>query len=455
MEAPDPRPEGAAPAAMLAARLRGDGAAADDEAASVSLLLGAGSSNLLFNFLGWTAAERRNVLDAAQQNRSVRRVVVEAAGMSKNTAEAVACLVGRLARVEAVEINLALGGWACDFAADAVDALLRGIARTRVPAAVPITQLRLHPHASPEALLDFADRFPTLARIDLAGQCPGCCDKHCPRHAHFATAVAVAIGQLSRLREVRLNCVVARPLYVPTYLFALNAAPSVRTVELLIGHSQCQVGHSLSLLCGFATALERVVVKSIMVEPFDISSFFEVGARRSFAPCIEEMRFLRCRLDGTADSIAKATAALQHVETLRFGRCVAPAAFDLVQNLPNLKRFSSTSRTVFARKNHSLENEFDDTHYMLGATLRSSRESASPGATRAGLGWSRRGCIRGTRRRVFPRRVAPSASKPRFSPAERGELPVADERTHCLGLEEPARWSERAADPMLPLRLCG
>lgn len=353
-----------APAALLAAQLRSN----DDDDAPTELRFD--SDGGWFDD-SWTAAERRDVLDAARENCTVHSVIVNVAGMCQDTAEGIACVVSRLALVDTIEI---VGGADCVKARRAVDALLRGVTATRNASATPIRTLRVDAGCSPPVLLDFADRFTAISYIIIGGHCA--CNKYCPGYRCFVTSVAVAISQLKGLRGVRIHSNGSIG-YIPALLHALNTSASVRSLDLILRHAELETWHDISLFSGFTASVEKVAViasTSTMNNHLDISSLFELGLRRPFSPHLKELRFCMCQLDERIternDAFDKAVIALQNVQFLGFNKCCMPKAFDLLGKLPNLKKFSSTSRSVYVRRDDTLEDEFDKKRYMLGTNAK-------------------------------------------------------------------------------------
>lgn len=348
-------PAEAAPAALLAAQLRSNGTAPIE---------------LRFDATGgwfeesWTAAERTDVLIAAWENRSVRSVEVNVSGMSQDAAEGIACVISRLVLVDAIGILGSPGD--CFVASRAVDALLRGVTATRESAAAPITTLRMDARSSPQALLDFADRFPSISFLVVAGHCA--CNKHCPAYGCFATSVAMAISQLPCLWGVRLHSN-GTTGYLSTLLQPLNASKSVRSLDLILSCADVETWHEISLFCAFTTSVEKVTVigaTNAVSGLIDMTYFLDVGLRLPFSPHLKQLRFFKCRLEDSNEAFHKAVMALNNLEVLSFGRCRIPSAFVLLRKLPNLKKFSSNSRSVYVRRDDTLEEEFDQKRYMLG-----------------------------------------------------------------------------------------
>jgi hypothetical protein len=294
----------------------------------------------------WTAGECRDVVDAAKGNTSIRTLELELCPLSEQAVDVFSFIAGNLDHVVNVMVcdYLEVGEGEGSNPPSVIDRLLTGITKSRSD----VRFLKLFQCNSPRAFFEFAERFPRLEALDIAGPCPEFDERTGSSSVDaFALSIAAAIGRLTMLRTVRFDWRVAHPC-IPALFSALHTSSSVREVDVCIPDS-ADVVLNASHYCAVTKTTQSFVCRGQVVSRdgfVDLSSFFDIDPLPSFSPTIKEVQLFMFRFDdGDPDAlIERAAKALKHVEFLRLSMCDFPAAMKLLARLPLLKTVSCLCR---------------------------------------------------------------------------------------------------------------
>jgi hypothetical protein len=318
----------------------------------------------------WTDPEIYAAADAAQCNKSIRSIAIDVAELEGNVAAVIARIISQLRHVRKICVwdsdrtdpNLPMAR------PHVVDALLYGIMESQSS----IEQLQLYGCCSTHTFRDFKERFPGLEILDIDGKRTRFSVNSDSDFDDFTVALAVDMGNLSSLREFYLNSDVGSVSFL-SLLSAVETSSTVNSLSLTFSNrSRCLLPNVFLFFARRCPdTVQTVHIRTITdQELLDISSFFPVGGgHASFSPTIVDVQFTRCEAKN-ADPLwlDRAATALAHVDTLSFFQCqLSPFALEqLLVKLSRLGSFSCLSRKNAIQRTETLDDEFDDTPYVLG-----------------------------------------------------------------------------------------
>jgi hypothetical protein len=319
----------------------------------------------------WSALEMGAVEAAASRNTSIQWLDINVMDLSSKGADVVAQIISHLHHVLKISIWDVRRARAdvCLARPDVVDSLLHGIMESQSS----IEQLQLYGCCSARTIRPFSERFPNLQRLEIEGQSPDASGNGDTEFDDFALALALEMGNLPSLTELWLDTDAGSAAFL-MLLSAVEASSTIESISLAFSNRSRHLlpsgFHFFASRCP-DTLLSAQVQANTIREVIDISSLFPVGGgHASFAPSIIDVQFARCEALN-ADSLwfDRAAAALTHVESLGFFQCRFPpwALEQLLVKLPRLRNFYCLSRKVARSSPHTLDDEFNDTPFVLGS----------------------------------------------------------------------------------------
>lgn len=318
----------------------------------------------------WTASECRDVVEAAKCNTSIRTLALELCPLSEQAIDVFSFLAGNLDHVENVRVcdYLQVGEGEGSNPPAVIDRLLKAITKSRSD----IKTLRLFQCNSPRGFLEFAERFPRIETLEIAGPCVEFDERTGSTSVDaFAISIAAALGRLPVLRTVRFDWRVAHPC-IRALFSALHTSSSVKEVDVWIPDS-ADIVLNASHYCAITKTARSFICRGQTVTTrdgfVDLSTFFNIDPLPSFSPTIKEVQFFMCSFDDDEETdalVERAAKALKNVESLRLSMCHFPSAMKLLGRLPLLKMVSCLSRSDVVKPYQAMdEGEYSVEPYVL------------------------------------------------------------------------------------------
>ena len=301
------------------------------------------------NVVEWTRNELREVQRAVKQNTSVHSLQVDASSLlpvddQDDRADMVASIIQNFNHVIKFHIGCADAPdeQILAQAATVVDKLLFGIINSRSAVTDFVTALP----GGPRAIVDFAERFPSIDTFQL-----GYLEFPCSLPRDFAISLAAAFIRWTTLECVQVLCRAPSHIEIARVLTGLHAAPVLNQVTLgLFDGGDTESTVLLLQDAGLLCSANKTITSFLICGAYEndnkasISSFLNFPG--TFSPSLKSLCFENCELPGI-ETWYEAAGKLQAITTLKLKACDFAAADEndstlmcmLLERMPQLHEF--------------------------------------------------------------------------------------------------------------------